>query len=62
LPTRHGACSRVSDHLGLYLAQSWDTRLLHRITVAGDIPVGIGGDTSAVRKGGASSCSSLAAA
>jgi alpha-ketoglutarate-dependent sulfate ester dioxygenase len=37
-------------------------RLLHRITVAGDIPVGIGGDTSAVRKGGASSYSSLAAA
>jgi alpha-ketoglutarate-dependent sulfate ester dioxygenase len=36
-------------------------RLLHRITVAGDIPVGISGDTSVVRTGDASHYSQLAA-
>jgi alpha-ketoglutarate-dependent sulfate ester dioxygenase len=36
-------------------------RRLHRITVAGDIPVGISGDTSVVRKGDASGYSALAA-
>ena len=36
-------------------------RLLHRITVAGDIPVGINGDTSVVRKGDASHFSPVAA-
>jgi alpha-ketoglutarate-dependent sulfate ester dioxygenase len=36
-------------------------RLLHRVTVAGDIPVGINGDTSVVRKGDASRYSPLAA-
>ena len=35
-------------------------RLLHRITIAGPVPVGIGGDTSAARKGDASFYSSLA--
>jgi alpha-ketoglutarate-dependent taurine dioxygenase len=37
-------------------------RLLHRITIAGDIPIGISGDTSVVRKGDASHYSQLAAA
>src|SRR5450755_2984228 len=36
-------------------------RLLHRITIAGDVPVGISGDTSVVRKGDASHYSRLAA-
>jgi alpha-ketoglutarate-dependent sulfate ester dioxygenase len=36
-------------------------RLLHRITIAGDVPVGISGDTSVVRKGDASHYSPLAA-
>jgi taurine dioxygenase len=36
-------------------------RLLHRVTVAGDIPVGINGDTSVVRTGDASHYSQLAA-
>jgi len=36
-------------------------RLLHRITIAGDIPVGISGDTSVVRKGDASHYSQIAA-
>jgi alpha-ketoglutarate-dependent sulfate ester dioxygenase len=36
-------------------------RLLHRITIAGDIPVGINGDTSVVRTGDASHYSPLAA-
>jgi alpha-ketoglutarate-dependent sulfate ester dioxygenase len=36
-------------------------RLLHRITIAGDVPVGINGDTSVVRKGDASRYSQLAA-
>jgi alpha-ketoglutarate-dependent sulfate ester dioxygenase len=36
-------------------------RLLHRITVAGSIPVGISGDTSTVRKGDASHYSDIAA-
>ncbi len=36
-------------------------RLLHRITIAGEVPVGINGDTSIVRKGDASDYSGLAA-
>ena len=36
-------------------------RLLHRVTIAGDIPVGINGDTSVVRKGDASHYAPLAA-
>ena len=36
-------------------------RLLHRVTVAGDIPVGINGDSSVVRKGDASHYPPLAA-
>ncbi len=36
-------------------------RLMHRITIAGDIPVGINGDTSIARKGDASHYSRLAA-
>jgi alpha-ketoglutarate-dependent sulfate ester dioxygenase len=35
-------------------------RLLHRVTVAGDIPIGISGDTSIVRKGDASQYSEIA--
>ncbi|MFY9929961.1 MAG: hypothetical protein WAK82_18345 [Streptosporangiaceae bacterium] len=36
-------------------------RLLHRVTIAGDIPVGINGDTSVVLKGDASHYAPLAA-
>jgi taurine dioxygenase len=36
-------------------------RLLHRLTMAGDIPVGISGDTSVVRKGDAGHYSRIAA-
>ena len=38
-----------------------EPRLLHRITVAGNIPVGINGDTSTVRKGDASHYADLPA-
>jgi alpha-ketoglutarate-dependent taurine dioxygenase len=52
--------NRATQH---YAVADYDDqpRLLHRITVAGDIPVGINGDTSAVRKGDASRYSPLAA-
>ncbi|GAA3031924.1 TauD/TfdA family dioxygenase [Streptosporangium longisporum] len=36
-------------------------RRLHRITVAGDVPIGINGDTSVVRKGDAGAFSPIAA-
>jgi Taurine catabolism dioxygenase TauD, TfdA family len=49
--TQHYA---VADHDDL-------PRLLHRVTIAGEIPVGINGDTSVVRKGDASHYSRLAA-
>jgi taurine dioxygenase len=47
-----------------YVVADYDDqpRLMHRITIAGDIPVGINGDTSVVRKGDASQYSRLAAA
>ncbi|HEY2314102.1 MAG TPA: TauD/TfdA family dioxygenase [Streptosporangiaceae bacterium] len=52
--------NRATQH---YAVADYDDlpRLLHRITIAGPVPVGIGGDTSAVRKGDASFYSSLAA-
>src|SRR5580692_1547771 len=52
--------NRATQH---YAVADYDDqpRLLHRITVAGDIPVGINGDTSVVRKGDASRYSPLAA-
>jgi alpha-ketoglutarate-dependent sulfate ester dioxygenase len=52
--------NRATQH---YAVADYDDqpRLLHRITVAGDVPVGIGGDTSLVRKGDASHYSELAA-
>jgi taurine dioxygenase len=52
--------NRATQH---YAVADYDDlpRLLHRVTVAGDIPVGINGDTSVVRKGDASHYSSLAA-
>jgi alpha-ketoglutarate-dependent taurine dioxygenase len=52
--------NRATQH---YAVADYDDqpRLLHRITIAGDIPVGINGDTSIVRKGDASHYSDLAA-
>lgn len=52
--------NRATQH---YAVADYDDqpRLLHRITVAGDIPAGIGGDTSVVRTGDASHYAQLAA-
>jgi alpha-ketoglutarate-dependent taurine dioxygenase len=52
--------NRATQH---YAVADYDDqpRLLHRITVAGDIPVGLSGDTSVARKGDASRYSQLAA-
>ena len=52
--------NRATQH---YAVADYDDRprLLHRITIAGDVPVGINGDTSVVRKGDASRYSPLAA-
>jgi taurine dioxygenase len=52
--------NRATQH---YAVADYDdqARLLHRITVAGDVPIGISGDTSVVRKGDASHYSELAA-
>jgi alpha-ketoglutarate-dependent sulfate ester dioxygenase len=52
--------NRATQH---YAVADYDDqpRLLHRITIAGDIPVGINGDTSTVLKGDASRYSRLAA-
>jgi alpha-ketoglutarate-dependent taurine dioxygenase len=52
--------NRATQH---YAVADYDDlpRLLHRITIAGDVPVGISGDTSLVRKGDASHYSQLAA-
>jgi alpha-ketoglutarate-dependent sulfate ester dioxygenase len=52
--------NRATQH---YAVADYDDlpRLLHRITIAGPIPVGISGDTSVVRKGDASFYSALAA-
>jgi alpha-ketoglutarate-dependent taurine dioxygenase len=51
--------NRATQH---YAIADYDDlpRLLHRVTVAGDIPVGISGDTSVVRKGDASHYSQIA--
>ncbi len=52
--------NRATQH---YAVADYDDqpRLMHRITIAGPVPVGISGDTSIVRKGDASFYSSLAA-
>ena len=52
--------NRATQH---YAVADYDDlpRLLHRITIAGDIPVGVHGDTSIVRKGDASHYTELAA-
>jgi alpha-ketoglutarate-dependent sulfate ester dioxygenase len=52
--------NRATQH---YAVADYDDlpRLMHRITVAGDVPIGIAGDTSVVRKGDASFYSSLPA-
>jgi alpha-ketoglutarate-dependent sulfate ester dioxygenase len=52
--------NRATQH---YAVADYDDepRLLHRITVAGSVPVGINGDTSVVRKGDASHYSDIAA-
>jgi alpha-ketoglutarate-dependent sulfate ester dioxygenase len=52
--------NRATQH---YAVADYDDlpRLPHRITLAGDIPVGISGDTSVVRKGAASHYSPIAA-
>ena len=52
--------NRATQH---YAVADYDDlpRLLHRITIAGPVPVGISGDTAVVRKGDASFYSSLAA-
>jgi alpha-ketoglutarate-dependent taurine dioxygenase len=52
--------NRATQH---YAVADYDDlpRLMHRITIAGPVPVGISGDSSVVRKGDASFYSSLAA-
>ncbi|GAA4584677.1 TauD/TfdA family dioxygenase [Planotetraspora phitsanulokensis] len=52
--------NRATQH---YAVADYDDlpRLLHRITLAGDIPIGINGDTSTVRKGDAGAFSPIAA-
>ncbi|GAA4183943.1 TauD/TfdA family dioxygenase [Streptosporangium oxazolinicum] len=51
--------NRATQH---YAVADYDDlpRLLHRITLAGDIPIGVNGDTSVVRKGDAAAFSPIA--
>ncbi|HEY8043601.1 MAG TPA: hypothetical protein VIF35_05010 [Streptosporangiaceae bacterium] len=52
--------NRATQH---YAVADYDDqpRLLHRITIAGDSPVGVNGDTSIARQGDASHYCGLAA-
>ncbi|MFB9674594.1 TauD/TfdA dioxygenase family protein [Streptosporangium vulgare] len=51
--------NRATQH---YAVADYDDlpRLLHRITLAGDVPIGVNGDTSVVRKGDAGAYSPIA--
>jgi hypothetical protein len=51
-----------SWHTGVTFVDRARRRLMHRTTIAGPVPVGIGGDRSVPRKGDASFYSSLAGA
>ncbi|HUD38996.1 MAG TPA: TauD/TfdA family dioxygenase [Streptosporangiaceae bacterium] len=52
--------NRATQHYAVADYDDWP-RLMHRVTVAGGLPIGISGDTSVVRKGDASFYSALPA-